>query len=309
MRNVSQKAIMSKQPSESTATIPNDEVRQKCGIVMPISACDGCTAHHWSEVKAIISDSVEAVGFSASLVSDADDVGIIQKRIIQNLYDNPIVVCDVSAKNPNVMFELGMRLAFDKPTIIVKDDKTSYSFDTSPIEHLEYPRDLRFSKIIDFKRNLGDKVKATLTRAASDSSYTTFLKHFGKFSVATLETTEVSKEDFIIEELRELRRMVSRRELNAEREFVNMSMEREILHRRAVESGDSSRRKKALAIIEEKLIKHFERHMVEKGAIPIAEMEVFMVNELMGDRDLRQLVDSPGEMEDLVHQSIRRFVR
>jgi hypothetical protein len=35
-----------------------------------------------------------------------------------------------------------MRLAFDRPTIIVKDDLTTYSFDTSPIEHLEYPRDL-----------------------------------------------------------------------------------------------------------------------------------------------------------------------
>jgi len=32
------------------------------------------------------------------------------------------------------MFELGLRLAFDKPAIIVKDDNTSYSFDTAPIE-------------------------------------------------------------------------------------------------------------------------------------------------------------------------------
>jgi hypothetical protein len=299
---------MSKQPKESTAPVPSVEVRPKCGIVMPISACDACTEQHWSEVKAIITDAVEAVGFSASLVSDANHVGIIQKRIIQNLYDNPIVVCDVSAKNPNVMFELGMRLAFDKPTIIVKDDKTSYSFDTSPIEHLEYPRDLRFSRIVDFKRNLGEKVKATVTRAENDQSYTTFLKHFGKFSVAKLETTEVSKEDFIIEELRELRRMVSRREMNAERELMHVQMEREMLHRRALETGESSRRKKALAIVEARLMKHFERHLVEKGAVPAAEMEMFIAKELMGDRELRQFVDSPSEIDELVHLSMRRFV-
>ena len=77
-----------------------------------------------------------------------------EKEIIQNLYENPGLVCDVSGKNPNVMFELGLRLAFDKPTIIVKDNKTSYSFDTSAIEHLEYPRDLRFSKIVEFKKTL-----------------------------------------------------------------------------------------------------------------------------------------------------------
>ena len=113
---------------------------------MPISSIDGCNEQRWSDVKDILTESVETAGFKANLVSYADDVGIIQKRIIQNLYENPIVVCDVSGKNPNVMFELGMRLAFDKPTIIIKDDKTSYSFDTSPIEHLEYPRDLRFTK-------------------------------------------------------------------------------------------------------------------------------------------------------------------
>jgi hypothetical protein len=100
------------------------------------------------------------------------------------------------------MFELGLRLAFDKPTIIIKDDKTSYSFDTSPIEHLEYPRDLRFTKIVDFKESLKHKVKATLDKSKSDPNYTTFLKHFGTFTVAKLDTKEVSKEDFIIEELR-----------------------------------------------------------------------------------------------------------
>ena len=110
--------------------------KEICGLVMPISAIDGLPESHWAEVLSLISEAIEKAGVTPNLVSNADDVGIIQKRIIQNLYDNPIVMCDVSSKNPNVMFELGMRLAFDKPTIIVKDDKTTYSFDTSPIEHL-----------------------------------------------------------------------------------------------------------------------------------------------------------------------------
>lgn len=184
-----------------------------CGLVMPISAIDGCPEQHWSDVKEIITEAVELAGFKANLVSYADDVGIIQKRIIQNLYENPIVVCDVSGKNPNVMFELGLRLAFDKPTIIIKDDKTSYSFDTSPIEHLEYPRDLRFTKIVEFKKALMEKVQATLKKSKEDPNYTTFLKHFGTFTVAKLETKEVSKEDFIIEELRDLKKAVQRQQI------------------------------------------------------------------------------------------------
>lgn len=182
--------------------------RPFCGLVMPISAIDGCTEQHWLDVKQIITEAVELAGFKANLVSYADDIGIIQKRIIQNLYDNPIIVCDVSGKNPNVMFELGLRLAFDKPTIIIKDDKTSYSFDTAPIEHVEYPRDLRFNKINEFKRLLADKIKGTLEKSVADPNYTTFLKHFGTFTISKLDSKEVSKEDFILEELKELRKVV-----------------------------------------------------------------------------------------------------
>jgi hypothetical protein len=196
---------MSEKEAEATGTAAKVPT---CGIIMPISALDGCTEQHWLDVREFIFDSIQNAEFEPNLVSDADDVGIIQKRIIQNLYLNPMVVCDVSGKNPNVMFELGIRLAFDKPTIIIKDDKTSYSFDTSPIEHLEYPRDLRFNRIIDFKAALQDKLKGTYKKATEDKSYTTFLKNFGQFAVAKLDTTELPKDEFILEEMAEMRRQM-----------------------------------------------------------------------------------------------------
>lgn len=184
------------------------ETRQICGIVMPISSIDGCNENHWNDVLEIINDCIEEAGFDANLVSNADEVGVIQKRIIQNLYENPIVVCDVSGKNPNVMFELGLRLAFDKPTIIIKDDKTSYSFDTSPIEHLEYPRDLRFNRIEDFKTKLIDKIIKTDKKFKEDDNYSTFLKHFGEFKVAKLDKKEVSQQEYILDEMKSLRRLI-----------------------------------------------------------------------------------------------------
>lgn len=171
-----------------------------CGIVMPIGAIDGLGEAHWREVLGILTDAIEAAGFETSLVSDEPDSGIIHKRIIQNLYSNDLVVVDVSAKNPNVMFELGMRLAFDKPTIIVKDDKTGYSFDTSVIEHLGYPRDLRFGLIGDFMTALTAKVKATY-KASQKSGYSTFLQHFGRFKIANIEEMEISGQEFILEKL------------------------------------------------------------------------------------------------------------
>lgn len=189
-----------------------------CGLVMPISAIDGCTTEHWVDVKNIICEavaSIEGVTFIPKLVSEQDDVGVIQKRIVQNIYTSDIVICDVSCKNANVMFELGMRLAFDKPTILIKDDKTDFSFDTGVIEHLLYPRDLRFSRIVGFKKALADKVYATYQASEADPLHSTFLKNFGSFKVAALNQTEGTADQVILDMLQDISRDVSRLKRNA----------------------------------------------------------------------------------------------
>jgi hypothetical protein len=157
-----------------TTKAKQQEHKPTCGVIMPISSIDGCPSEHWLEVLSLIKDSAIDEGFEVSLVSESEEMGIIQKKIVQNIYTTDVVVCDVSGKNPNVMFELGMRLAFDKPTIVIKDNKTDYSFDTSPIEHLQYPRDLRFSKIIEFKDSLRKKLRAAINGSNTNS----FLKSF-----------------------------------------------------------------------------------------------------------------------------------
>src|SRR5690606_27317427 len=101
-----------------------------------------------------------AAGFRPGLLGAAGEAALVHKQTVQDLYRAAIVVCDVSGKSPNVMFDLGMRLAFDKPTLVVKDDATSYSFDAVPLEHLTYPRDLRYAAILDFKRQLTHKLGA-----------------------------------------------------------------------------------------------------------------------------------------------------
>jgi len=189
----------------------DDSMPLTCGIVMPISAFDGYTSEHWADVKSIITESIEALAayrFVVRLVSDADATGVIQKRIVQNLYTSSIVVCDVSGKNPNVMFELGMRLAFDKATVIVKDDATDYAFDTGIIEHLTYPRDLRFPKIVDFKALLSRKVAQTHQEANANPDHSIFLSNFGQFKVAALTETEVLPSQLILDRLDELQASV-----------------------------------------------------------------------------------------------------
>lgn len=180
---------------------------------MPIASIDGCSSEHWEEIRHIIREALPEAEYQVDLVSDSNEVGVIQNRIVNNIYKSDIVICDVSGKNPNVMFELGMRLAFDKPTVIIKDDKTNYSFDTGNIEHINYPRALHYQSIIDFKKLLQRKVKATY-EASLDPEYTTFLKHFGEFKIANVSEKEITSEKYILKAINELSSSVKRMENN-----------------------------------------------------------------------------------------------
>ncbi|WP_176585643.1 RNA helicase [Priestia megaterium] len=208
--------------TEKQAEGKEAEGKQKyCGIIMPIARLDDYSAEHWMEVKSIIIEAtqlVEDIDFKTEIVSNSDgEIDVIHKRIIQNIYNADIVVCDISGKNPNVLFELGMRLTFDKPTIIIKDDATDFMFDTGVIEHLTYPKDLRFQKVVNFKRELASRIKLTYEKSQRDPNFSTFLGSFGEFKVPNLKQTTVSNvEQHILDEILNFRSELSslKKEIN-----------------------------------------------------------------------------------------------
>ncbi|MBB2756048.1 UNVERIFIED_ORG: hypothetical protein GGR68_000146 [Xanthomonas campestris] len=169
-----------------------------CGIIRPIATTDGYSTGHWSDVGDILAEAIEAAGYRPRLVSDADSIAVIHGTIVQNIFDDPIIVCDVSSRNPNVMFELGMRLAFDKPVVIVKDEETNYSFDTGVIEHVPYPKSLHYRAIGAFKEKLKQKIINTADKAR-DPAFSPFLKHFRHISPRKLQNEDVPLIEFIVD--------------------------------------------------------------------------------------------------------------
>ncbi len=58
------------------------EKKKVCGIVMPISQCDGLGPQHWLDVKSIVEAAAVQVGFEARLVSDTFESNLIHKEIL-----------------------------------------------------------------------------------------------------------------------------------------------------------------------------------------------------------------------------------
>ncbi|PCD75648.1 hypothetical protein CLN94_12910 [Pseudothioclava arenosa] len=139
------------------------------------------------------------------MVSDTFETNLIHTEIIRNIYEDEIIICDVSGRNPNVFFELGIRMATQKPTIIIKDDKTIYPFDTSTNRYIQYPRDLRHPLMEKFKTEL----IAMIGKVKHQTEDQSFIGQIGPFKIPKIESTEVSASEAILQRLNEIERKMT----------------------------------------------------------------------------------------------------
>lgn len=121
----------------------------KCFVVMPVSTPEILAqryndSNHFKHVldhlftPALTSVNYEVVPPSAS-GSD-----LIHAEIIRNLEECDLVLCDISTLNPNVFFELGIRISLDRAVALVRDNfTTNIPFDTGSINTYTYESPLR----------------------------------------------------------------------------------------------------------------------------------------------------------------------
>jgi hypothetical protein len=183
------------------------------GLCMPISKMGNKDSEHWKQVKEFIFKTCKCItnySIEVALVSDDENKEIIHKNIVSNLYQNDVVICDVSENNPNVFFELGMRLAFNKPTIIIKDESTKYSFDSGIIKHISYPDDLNYFSMETFGKELQNRIISTFT-SLNNQDYEPFLDSLNLQTVktASIKYQDIDFNEFVIEKLKSIEYSVS----------------------------------------------------------------------------------------------------
>jgi hypothetical protein len=199
---------IAKKTAENLVEQP-DEKRRTCGIVMPIAAIgDQYTEEHWRRVRKILQRAISRSNMNWQLVWENPEVDVIQSAILQNLYENDVVVCDVSGLNPNVMLEAGIRLSTKRPTVIVTDRLLKPPFDIGTIGYIEYQRDLEFNAIEDFIDRLSKKIINVLD-AYDKGNYKSFVENY-KFELVTPATVTVTTDQYLIGRLDELADSINR---------------------------------------------------------------------------------------------------
>ncbi|MFI8525709.1 hypothetical protein ACIGB8_14745 [Promicromonospora sukumoe] len=116
---------------------------------------------HWGHVMgSLFEKAIENAGFRP-IRPAAKGAHLIHAQIIQHLSTASLVLVDLSAHNPNVFFELGVRTSLDLPIALVVDEHTNIPFDTSGINTYAYNSRLRGWEL--------EEQRDALTRHISDS--------------------------------------------------------------------------------------------------------------------------------------------
>ena len=201
---------MAKIPQSGDVKAESPEPTPICGVIMPISPTESHDADHWRDVQVLIHRGIQAAGFRPHNVWENTSTDRVSERIIGNIFNVPIAVADISDLNPNVMLELGLRLASKKPTIVIMNDGGIIPFDIRDFHAIFYPSDLNILRMEDFFSKIAKALKEKHS-ALVKGDYNPFLNSV-IVDVASPQTREVGVNELLLSRLEELSMRLARME-------------------------------------------------------------------------------------------------
>lgn len=127
-------------------------------------------------LKHLITPAAVKAGFNAKTAKKAGSE-VIQATIVNDLDSADLVIVDLTEHNPNVLFELGLRIAFNKPVCLIRAKGTLPIFD---IDHMlrvfDYNPCLWPSTLEQDIPGLSEHIVATWKDRNNERSYLSLLR-------------------------------------------------------------------------------------------------------------------------------------
>jgi hypothetical protein len=146
------KASLSREESAKNST--QDE-RGICFVIMPFG-----TPFDDYFLK-IYKPAIEESGLTPMRADDIYHPGDIMRTIWKLTYQAEVILADLTNKNPNVFYEMGLAHALKKPVIIITQSRDDIPFDLRPQRNIEYNKDVHnWGEILKIK--ITEYIKNTL---------------------------------------------------------------------------------------------------------------------------------------------------
>lgn len=168
------------------------DVRDRCFVMMPISDQGDYPKGHFNKIyEYIFKPAIEEAGYEPYRVDENKLCDPIIGKIFSAIQECPMALCDLSNRNPNVLYELGIRQAYDKPVVLVQDEKTERIFDVSGIHTIEYSSERLYEDVLKNRSAITEAIRSTMEGKRNSIIKVVNVKN------AEIQKGEVSQEDKI----------------------------------------------------------------------------------------------------------------
>jgi len=143
----------------------------------------------FSEVlRSLVTPAGVNAGFTVE-TANRQGSDVIQSTIINDLLEADLVIADLTDHNPNVLFELGLRMAADRPVALIKAAGTGKVFDVdNMLRVFEYQPQLWTSTLESDTPKLAQHVSAAWENREKHPSYIKILRRAGDHDTAANES-------------------------------------------------------------------------------------------------------------------------
>ena len=133
-----------------------------CLVIMPFSDPKGYDEGHFRKVyEQILSPAIEKAGYVPYRIDENVGSTMIHGKLLEQLINAPMVLCDLSSKNPNVLYELGIRHAFDKPVVLVQEKGQDHIFDIAGLSTTSYRKERLYDVVLEDQDAIAEAVRQT----------------------------------------------------------------------------------------------------------------------------------------------------
>ncbi|MCK4792692.1 MAG: hypothetical protein KAV87_53675 [Desulfobacteraceae bacterium] len=106
--------------------------KKACFVIAPIGEAESDTRKRSDQIlKHVISPAAEACGYKATRADQISEPGMITSQVIQKIVDDPLVIADLTERNPNVFYELAIRHVIKKPLVQIIKKGEQIPFDVA----------------------------------------------------------------------------------------------------------------------------------------------------------------------------------
>jgi hypothetical protein len=164
--------------SVEVAAPEGDENAPVCFVIMPfVERDDAHQIGFFAEVlKQIFTPAGTQAGFRVKTAARQGS-DVIQSTIVNDLLQADLVLADLTEHNPNVLFELGMRMNEDKPVALVRARGTGPIFDVDNMLRVEdYSPNLWPTTVERDVPKIRDHIKATWDNRESGDTFMRILR-------------------------------------------------------------------------------------------------------------------------------------